>query len=87
MPLEAYGYDEYKLNNGDEYWKKEKSAAYKRGKEDALGITIPEPEKKSFTSKPTPPPTKKNPTPDRQGINPNHNTSADDEDWSTLHMQ
>ena len=82
-----YVYGEALVAQRDEYWKKEKSAAYKRGKEDALGITIPEPEKKSFTSKPTPPPTKKNPTPDRQGINPNHNTSADDEDWSTLHMQ
>ena len=83
-----YVYGESLVAQRDEYWKKEKSAAYKRGREDALGITIPEPEKKTFLGKkPTTPAPTKNPTPTRQGENRNHNTSDDDEDWSTLHTQ
>ena len=82
-----YVYGEALVAQRDEYWKKEKSAAYKRGKEDALGITIPEPERKSFTGKKPTPPVQRNPTPTRQDQNRNHNTSEDDQDWSTLHTQ
>jgi hypothetical protein len=78
-----YVYGESIVAQRDEYWKKEKSAAYKRGKEDALGIT-PAPDKKTFIAKPAPG-TKPNPTPARPGVRPQN--PDDGEDWSTLHTQ
>ena len=77
-----YVYGEALVSQRDEYWKKEKSAAYKRGKEDALGIT-PTPDKKTFIAKPVPG-TKQNPTP-RPGARSQN--PDDGEDWSTLHTQ
>jgi hypothetical protein len=48
-----YTYGEAIVAQRDEYWKKEKSAAYKRGKEDALGITPAANSGRSFVAKPT----------------------------------
>ena len=80
-----YVYGESIVAQRDEYWKKEKSAAYKRGREDALGITPKPEDKKNFITKPAPG-TKQNPTP-RPGAK-NQNSNPDDgEDWSTLHTQ
>jgi hypothetical protein len=46
-----YTYGEAIVAQRDEYWKKEKSAAYKRGKEDALGITPTASPGRSFVAK------------------------------------
>jgi len=48
-----YTYGEAIVAQRDEYWKKEKSAAYKRGKEDALGISPVASSGRSFVAKPT----------------------------------
>ena len=81
-----YVYGEALVAQRDEYWKKEKSAAYKRGKEDALGITHVDPDKKTFIAKKAPviPGVKPNPTP-RPGARSQN--PDDGEDWSTLHTQ
>ena len=74
-----YVYGESLVAQRDEYWKKEKSAAYKRGKEDALGVTTPVTPGRSFTTKPV---TKENnPTRTEQ----QRRVQEDGDDWSELH--
>jgi len=73
-----FTYGEAIVAQRDEYWKKEKSAAYKRGKEDALGVTAAGSDRKSFIAKPTEKPhTARSSAQQRE--------EADAEDWSSLH--
>jgi hypothetical protein len=77
-----YQYGEAIVAQRDEYWKKEKSAAYKRGKEDALGITPAPQTGRSFSS------TKANPgkqEPHTARPAGRKQETDDGEDWSTLH--
>ncbi len=71
-----YVYGESMIAQRDEYWKKEKSAAYKRGKEDALG-TSGQPAGRSFMTKPV------DKTPHTGRTTPAN--ESDEEDWSALH--
>jgi hypothetical protein len=75
-----YVYGESLVAQRDEYWKKEKSAAYKRGKEDALGVTNAPATGKTFIAKSTPP---TNPTTPRSRQT---SQETDGEDWSELHQ-
>lgn len=70
-----YVYGETLIVQRDEYWKKEKSAAYKRGKEDALGTNAPAPGR-SFTAKPA-----EKPHTSRTGAP----APVDGDDWADLH--
>jgi hypothetical protein len=72
-----YVYGEALVQQRDEYWKKEKSAAYKRGQEDALGKNTPA-QGRSFTTKPA---TK--PTP--QQTRTNTRAQEEGDDWLDLH--
>lgn len=76
-----YMYGEAIVAQRDEYWKKEKSAAYKRGKEDALGVTQPQSQGRSFTSKPAP--GKQEPHTARPAGRKQE--PVDGDDWSDLH--
>ena len=67
-----YYYGEDIARQKDEYWKKEKSQAYKRGRQDALG-NGEAPNRRSFTNRPDP--TQRNA---RQ-------SEEDNDDWNTLH--
>jgi hypothetical protein len=73
-----YVYGESLVQQRDEYWKKEKSAAYKRGQEDALGKSSTATPGKSFTSKPI------------AKVEPHTNRTKpvvqdEGDDWSELH--
>jgi hypothetical protein len=72
-----YTYGEAIVAQRDEYWKKEKSAAYKRGKEDALGVTPAPAERKTFIAK-----SKEEPHTARSGKKQDEESA---EDWSSLH--
>lgn len=74
-----YVYGESLVAQRDEYWKKEKSAAYKRGKEDALGVTAPITTGRSFMTKPVI--KENNPTRTEQ----QRRVQEDGDDWSDLH--
>jgi hypothetical protein len=78
-----YVYGEALVQQRDEYWKKEKSAAYKRGKEEALGL-VPQAGAggKSFTAKPASRAGAKAEPHARPG---GQAQVTDDDDWSTLH--
>ncbi len=68
-----YYYGEDLSRQRDEYWKKEKSMAYKRGRQDALGTSGSD-SKRSFTSK------QDNPTPGRRNT-----ANETEDDWESLH--
>ena len=72
-----YVYGEALVAQRDEYWKKEKSAAYKRGKEDALGTSEPTPKGRSFTTKPVEKPHTTQPAGRKQ--------ETSNVDWEDLH--
>ena len=74
-----YVYGDALVAQRDEYWKKEKSAAYKRGKEDALGVSPTPAQGRSFTNKPA---DKKEP---HVSATAQRNRDDDGSDWSDLH--
>jgi len=70
-----YYYGEDIARQKDEYWKKEKSLAYKRGRQDALGTGDSQVQRRSFTAG-------NDPKPGSNRIPP-----EDNDDWNTLHNQ
>ena len=72
-----YIYGDALMQQRDEYWKKEKSAAYKRGKDDALGIQ-PGHQRRSFSSGDAGKPGKQEP----HGRGQQADTEVDD--WTVL---
>lgn len=68
-----YYYGEEISRQKDEYWKKEKSLAYKRGRQDALGTGDGQTQRRSFTASNDPKPA-------------NSRVQAEDsDDWNSLH--
>lgn len=68
-----YYYGEDIARQKDEYWKKEKSLAYKRGRQDALGTGDSQSQRRSFTASNDPKPGN------------NRNQAEDSDDWNSLH--
>jgi len=68
-----YYYGEDIARQKDEYWKKEKSLAYKRGRQDALGTGDSQTQRRSFTASSDPKPGN------------NRNQAEDSDDWNSLH--
>ena len=73
-----FTYGESLMQQRDDFWKKEKSAAYKRGKEDALGSSSAG-TRKSFTSAQTATQVQK-PDPHKRRTQ----VDIDEDDWTTL---
>lgn len=74
-----YVYGDTLLQQRDEYWKREKSAAFKRGKEEALGVSQAQQSGRSFTAKPT---EKKEP---HTSASAQRSRDDDGSDWSDLY--